>query len=152
MGEENTPNEPVEETGKGLRAKLEQTLAEKKTVVDENAELKGRLLAGAYAEIGLDPKELLGKAIAQNYDGEPTVEALKQFAFDQYGYTKPVGEANPQAAQIAQGQAQIDAAAQGAGSAPIAPTQAEALAEAEAKGDYATTMQIKGQQVADMFK
>ena len=152
MSEENTPNEPVEETGKGLRAQLEKSIASGHAKDEENAALKTQLLAGAYANIGLDPSKELGKAIAKEYQGEPTVEGLTKFAFDEYGYTKPAGEAHPQAAAIAQGQAQVDAASQGAGSAPIAPTDAERLAEAEAKGDYQTTMAIKGAQIAAQFQ
>ena len=143
---EETIETPAEETGKGLRAQLEKTIA-------ENKSLKADKLTDGITAIGLNENDGLGKAIAKEYSGEYSKEAIASYAKEEYGHTfEALPVVNPQAAVITQGQAQVDAAAQGAGSAPIAPTQAEALAEAEAKGDYATTMAIKGQQVADMFR
>ena len=144
MSEETTET-PAEETGKGLRAQLEKTLA-------ENKRLKADKLTDSLTAIGLNETNGLGKAVAKEYDGEYSQEAIAKFAFDEYGHTKPAGESHPQAGQIAQETAQLDTASQGAGSVPVAPTNAEQLAEAEAKGDYQATMALKGQQVADMFR
>ena len=137
-----TVEEP-KETGKGLRAQLEKTIAEKN-------DYKTQLLSGAYESLNLDPTVGLGKAIAKEYDGAPNAEALAAYAMSEYEYSfTPEPEAHPQAGIINEGTAQIDSASQGAGSVPVAPTNQEALAEAEAKGDYATAMTIKSQQVAD---
>ena len=145
MSEETTET-AAEETGKGLRAQLEKTLAENKT-------LKGREMARSFDDLGLSLDKGLGKAIAKEYSGEITTEAIAEYAKNEYQYSHEVIPAtNPQTEAIQQTQAQIDAASQGAGSVPVTPTDAEALAQAEAEGNYQQTMAIKGNQIADMFQ
>jgi len=149
MSEETTPTtetpEEPKETGGGLRKQLEATLAENKT-------LKAEKLEGSFKAIGLDPTQGLGKAIAKEYDGEISTEALAEYADSEYGHKfEAPPELNPQVAQIAGEQAKLDQVGQTAGSvAP--PTEADALAKAEAEGDYQTTMAIKGAQVARQFQ
>lgn len=148
---DTTPTtEPTE--GKGLRAELEKRIASEKGKDETIATLKGRLLAGSYAEIGLDPSKELGLAIANEYDGETSTEGLAAFAKEKYQYVHTAApEVTPQGAQIATEQARLDQVGQTAGSvAP--PTEADALAKAEAEGDYQTTMAIKGAQVARQFQ
>jgi len=144
---EETVETPAEETGKGLRAQLEKTLAENKT-------LKAEKLTESLEAIGLNESDGLGKAIAKEYSGEYSKDAIAGYAQEEYGHTfEAQPPVNPQAAVIAQGQGQVDAASQGAGSIPVVPTNSESLAKAEAEGDYATAMAIKSQQVADdLFK
>ncbi len=142
-----TPDEGQKpEEAKGLRKQLEASLEREKGY-------RTQLLSTAYADVDLDPTTGLGKAIAKEYDGEASAEALALYAKAEYDYTKPeaVAELNPQAAVITQEQAALDLAGQTAGSVPVAPTQGDALAKAEAEGDYATTMAIKGQQLADLM-
>lgn len=136
------------EEAKGLRKQLESAL-------DDNKKLRSTILGEAYAGLDLDPTTGLGKAIAKEYDGEASAEALAAYAKDEYGYVyvKPdaAPEVNPQVAVIAQEQAALDKAGQVAGSVPVAPTEGDVLGKAEAEGDYRTTMAIKGQQLADML-
>jgi len=149
MGEETTetveaPVEPKSE-GSGLRAQLEKTLA-------ENRELKAEKLTDGLVAIGLNENDGLGKAIAKDYSGEYSKEAIAAFADTEYGHKFDTPPAmTPQGAVIQQTQAQIDAASQGAGSVPVTPTGAEALASAEAEGNYKKTMAIKSDQIASMF-
>lgn len=135
--------EPVkEETGGSLRAKLEEALAENKT-------LKAEKLDAAFTDIGLSPTTGLGKAIAKEYDGAPTTEALAEYAKIEYEWEKPVAPVTdpPVAQEIATEQAALDAASQTAGSVPIVPSEADDLAAAEAAGDYQKTLDIKSRQI-----
>ena len=111
-------------------------------------------MAGYYDSIGLDPENKLGKAIAKEYDGEASLEALSAYAKEEYGYEKAetTEPLSPQTQQIAQGHAALEQIGQTAGSVPLAPEEGDNLAKAEAEGDYATTMAIKGQQMADMMR
>ena len=84
----------------------------------------------------------------KEYDGEMSKDAILGYAVSEYSYEAGEGVIHPQAEAIAQGQAALDQVGQTAGSL-VAPTQDDVLAKAEAEGDYATTLAIKGQQVAD---
>ncbi len=156
MNEEETV-ESVEaeskETGKGLRAQLEKQIAATKAEREVSADYRTKLLNRSYEELNLDPTKLIGKAIAEKFDGEPTTEALAAFAKEEYGYEPPAQaeEQHPQAQQIAQGQAALDQVGQTAGSI-VPPTEVDSLAKAESEGDYSTTLAIKGQQMAEMLK
>ena len=146
---DETTNSVIEpdtpESGKGLRSKLEEALA-------ENKQLKADKLVGKFADAGLDPTTGLGKAIAKEYDGEISKEAILDYAKTEYEWEPtPVEELNPVAVAIAQEQANLDTIGETAGSVHT-PTQAELLAKAEAEGDTQASMNIKGQQVADMFR
>jgi len=156
MSEEETTVESQEaeskETGKGLRAQLEKQIAATKAEQEVSAGYRTQLLDQSYKDLGLDPTKLVGKAIAEKYDGAATTEALAEFAKEEYGYEpEQVEELSQQAQNIALGQAALDQVGQSAGSI-VPPTEVDTLAKAEAEGDYATTMAIKGQQMADMLK
>ena len=142
--ESTEPAEAGKDTGGGLRKQLETALA-------ENKGYKSRERLRAFDDAGLDTSTGLGKAIAQVYEGEASKEAVAEFAKAEYGWEAPTADAHPQAQQIATQQARVDQVGETAGSiAP--PTEADALAKAEAEGDYVTTMAIKGQQIADMMR
>ena len=148
---EGTTETPEPETGKGLRAQLEKQVDKVKDRDATIADLTTKLLSQAYADLNLDPTTGLGKAIAKEYEGDPTLAGLSAYAKDEYGYEHtPADPAHPEAAIIAQGQAALDQVGQTAGSV-VDSTPGEVLAKAEAEGDYATTMAIKGQQLADML-
>lgn len=141
---ETTEDAPKGDAPKQLRDALKRANA-------ENTKLKSQIMAGAYEELGLDPTTGLGKAIQKEYDGDTSVEGLAAYADNEYGYKPPVGTDHPEAGVITTQQAQLDAAAQSAGSV-TPPTELDALAKAEAEGDAATSMAIKGNQVARMFQ
>ena len=128
-----------------LRARLKEVQA-------QNAELRTGQMRSVYAEVDLDPDSGLGKAIAKEFDGDMTVEALTAYAKDEYGYDVPDAPTNPQAATIATEQGRLDTASQGAGSVPIAPTAQGAIAEAEAAGDWATAMNLKADQMSAQIR
>jgi hypothetical protein len=117
---------------------------------EENATLRAGQMTQAYKDAGLDPAMGLGKAIAKEYDGDMTPEALTEYARDEYGWTPPEAPAHPQEQQIVTEQARLDQAGATAGSI-VTPTTDDELAKAELDGDWNRTMAIKGQQIADMF-
>ena len=132
------------ETGKGLRAQLEKTLA-------ENRKLKAREMTRSFSEIGLEPDKGLGKAIAKEYDGEISTEAILEYAKNEYAYTPPVSDgAPPIAGQVAQEQARLDTVGQSAGSVAT-PTTNELLAKAEAEGNVQESLRIKAAQLEAMM-
>jgi len=147
MSEETTEttetNEPAQETGKGLRAQLEKALA-------ENKGLRAGKLADSFKAIGLDVDNGYGKAIAQNYDGEITIEAVTAYAKDEFGYVKPEAT-HPAAPVIAQAQAQADQFGHVATSVQPVSSLSEQLAAAEAAGDHELIGAIQGQQMQDMM-
>ena len=134
------PDEP-----KGLRKQL----------AIANASIKGfkeKELARSFGEAGLDISTGAGKAYFQQYDGDTEPDSVAEWLKDEYGYEKEVvAVENPQNQVIAQGHAALDQLGQTAGSVPLAPTEGDVLSKAEAEGDYATTMAIKSQQIAQLF-
>ena len=148
MDEETT--EATEKTEKPEEAKgLRKQLNDAHAVI---AKQRTDILTPAYAKLGLTPDKELGKAISKEYEGEASFDALAKFAKDEYGYEVPATEeSHPDAEAIVQGQAALDQVGQVAGSV-VEPTQGDVLGKAEAEGDYATTMAIKGQQLAAMLK
>ncbi len=154
MSEEATveTTEEAKETGKGLRAQLEKQIAATKAEQEKSAGLRTQLLDRSYAELGLDPTKLVGKAIAEKYDGDATTEALAAFAKDEYGYEyAPAPDQHPQAQNIALGQAALDQVGNTAGSV-VPPTQATELQEAEASGDYQKALQMKSKEMESWFQ
>jgi uncharacterized membrane protein YkoI len=155
MTTQDTTDTPVEITDEMLEnpdvgpAQLRAALKRERT---ENAGLRAKEMAGVYKEIHLDPNNGLGKAIAKEFDGDMTAEALAAYAKEEYGYDVPEAPTNPQTETITTEQGRLDAASQGAGSVPIAPTQAGAIAEAEAAGDWVTAQNLKAQQMEGWFK
>ena len=137
--QEPVVEEQPKETGKGLRTQLEKAL-------EENRKLKADQLAGAFGTIGLDPTTGLGKAIAKEYDGDATPEALSAYASSEYGWTRPEPQ-HPQAQQIVTEQARVDQVAQVTVPATSAMTEAQAIAEAEAAGDFDRAGAIKAAQM-----
>jgi hypothetical protein len=71
--------------------------------------------------------------------------AFAAFVAQEFDYLGPV---NPVAQVINSEYAKLDQAASTVGSVPIVPTETEALARAEAAGDYDATMEIKSHQIA----
>jgi hypothetical protein len=146
--------EELPTTGGALRAKLEEALARVKELEGDKdtevADLTEQAMDRAFADNGLSRTEGLGKAIAAQYEGEATTEALAEHLLSEYDH-EAMGAPNPIAAQVASAQSRIDMAEMGAGSVPITPTTGEELAAAEAAKDYDKTMAMKGAEVASWF-
>jgi len=133
------PDEP-----KGLRKQL--------NVANEKLRVaNAREMSRAFDEVGLNTDSGLGKAIAKEYEGEITPEAIAAYAKEEYKWEGTTVSEHPEAQTIAQGQAALDQVGEAAGSVPLAPTEGQTLAEAEAKGDYQKTLAMKGDQVASWF-
>jgi hypothetical protein len=140
------PEAKEKSEAKGLRGQLEKSLV-------ENKKLRSTILTEAYAKLELDTDKGLGKAIAKEYEGEASFDALAEYAKNEYGHEAvEVAPDNPVVPSITDGHTALDQLGQTAGSVPLSPTDGDVLAEAESTGDYATTMAIKGQQMADMMR
>ena len=101
---------------------------------DENTVLRGQLLEVHLDKIGLKPGEGLGLAIAENYDGAPTAEAVAEYAKSKYSYEAPKVETpdDPAATQAAEAQKQLENLQ--SQSNPVVPTnRQDKIAELDAK-------------------
>jgi hypothetical protein len=111
-------------------------------IKDENRRLKAEVMLSAYEGAGLDPTKGLGKAIAKEYDGEPSKEALLEFAKTEYGYEPPSTTQHEQTVQITEGNRRIEQVVASSGSS-VPLTDKEALRKASAEGDLVTAGRIK---------
>lgn len=126
---------------------LREALAREK---ETSHKYRAQLLTGVFEEIGLNPEVELGKAIAKEYDGDPTVEALTEYAKTEYGYEAPKSDENPKQTQITEAQTKLDAL--NTQSQSVTPaSESEALKEAQVKGDFATAGAIKARRMEKMF-
>ena len=132
---------------KQLRDALSRSKAEVEASRADNERLRQAALATAFDAYNLDPERGLGRAVALTFEG--TAAELPAFMESEFDMIAPL---NPMAGIIANEQARLDAASQGAGSVPVANTQAEALAEAEAVGHYRTAMDLKSRQMTGWFR
>lgn len=135
---------PVESGPKELRDALKREKA-------ENKKLREIAMKDAWAKVGLDPATGLGKAIAKEYKGDPTAEALGQFAADEYGHNAPEGPENEQQPAIETGtvlQEQVQSE-----SKPVVPNAPEETRrKAEAEGDWETAGRIKADKLRKMLR
>ena len=116
---------------------------------EDRDKYKAQAMTTAYAEVGLDPDKGLGKAIAEMYDGEPTAEALAEFAAE-YGHEAPEVE-NPAQPAIDAGNQRLDDAHQ-ASQSDEPKTQHEQAREAAAGGDLRTAGNIKADLLRKKFQ
>lgn len=117
---------------------------------EEASGYRTQLMSSAYQEVGLNPNEGLGKAIAKEYDGEPTSAALAEYAKTEYKYESEVTPENEKSTQIAAGQTVLDKV--DAVSIHTTPkTEMEELAKAQSDGDLTKQGQIKANQLGKMF-
>ena len=144
-GEDAPTGDAKPEEARGLRKQLNEAHA---TIKQQRTDL----LTPAYAKLGLDPETGLGKAIAKEYDGAASFDALAEFAQKEYAHVIPESSGDhAQAENIQLQQAQLDQVGQVAGA--VAPLSGQdQLNKAEAEGDYQTTMAIKSQQIAASLK
>lgn len=117
---------------------------------EEASGYRTQLMTSAYQDVGLNPETGLGKAIAKEYDGEPTAEALATYAKAEYGHVSEVAPENEKSAQIIAGQTVLDKV--DAVSIHTTPkTEMEELHKAQADGDLTKQGQIKANQLGKMF-
>ena len=95
-----TEEQPASENAE-LRAAYEREKERRQSAEQKN-------VGHELAAIGLDPSEGLGKAIAKEYDGEMTREAIALYAQEEYNFS-PVGVDVPEQTQeVIEGQEQVD--------------------------------------------
>lgn len=63
-----------------------------------SAKYRGELMESRLDAIGLTHTEGLGKAIAKEYDGDMTVEAMSAYAQEEYSYQGEVTQTSPEVA------------------------------------------------------
>jgi hypothetical protein len=85
-----------DEDQKGGNAELRAALKRTQEALKEANQLH---LVRNLTDIGLDPGTGLGKAIAKEYDGEMTVDAIAAYARDEYGHDAAVPSQVPQEVQ-----------------------------------------------------
>ncbi len=85
--------EPVGETPKDPNVELREALKVEKA---KTAEYRGELMSTRLEAIGLSHTEGLGKAIAKEYDGDMTVEAVSAYAETEYNHQGTVEAAPPE--------------------------------------------------------
>jgi hypothetical protein len=117
---------------------------------EKSRDFHAKLMKGAYAEAGLNPDSGLGKAIAKEYDGDPTAQALLEYAKTEYGFTPEAAPEHSQTAAIAAGTQVSDAVIAGSSSVTTL-SQDEIFKKARAEGDRFTTSRIKAEKLAKLM-
>lgn len=142
---ETASDETAEVDGpKQLREALKRSQA-------NEARLTGQLMGRAYTEAGLDTESGLGKAIAKEYKGDPTSEALLAFAKEEYDYEPAAAPDNEHAAKIATEQAKLDGV-QGVSTSTVPLSNDDALVAASKNKDFVVMGQIKSNQLRNLMK
>ena len=115
---------------------------------EKNARLTGIALGNAFTQVGLDPSKGLGKAIAKEYDGDPTAEAVATYAKTEYDWDAPEGVVNAEATERRDQQQALETVE--ARSVPVSTlTPKEAEREAQKSGDLEALGRIKAQRLAE---
>jgi len=141
---EDVADEASESGPKELRDALKRTQK-------ENAELREILMEDAWAKVGLDPSVGLGKAIAKEYKGKPTADALAQYAAEEYGHNVPEAPENEVQTQVDHGTA-IQDRVQSASQSVVPNAPEETRRKAEAEGDWETAGRIKADKLRKMLR
>lgn len=147
---ENDPATDVDSDGTGGPKELREALSRKDA---ENKKYRGFLMENAFTTLGLDPTKGIGKAIAKEFDGDPTVEAVEAYAVDEYGWEKPTpAGGSEEAALIETAQQRVAQATAGSVTAQPPSDVQQQIRDAEAKGDWVTTMTLKTQQLREILE
>lgn len=147
---DETSTETVEDSGTDEANGPKQLREALKRSQEREAQFRGQLMERAYTEAGLDPAKGLGKAIAKEYDGEPTTDALLAYAKEEYGHEPTVKPENDLQPEITKGQKVVDDV-QTISSSQESSTDKERLKKAEAEGDLAVAGDIKAKQLRKLF-
>ena len=78
---ENTTDEVVDESTDGIK----QLREEYKKLKAENKQFKANAMNNALSSLGLEADKGIGKAVTKLYDGEVTVDAIKEFVAQEFG-------------------------------------------------------------------
>ena len=77
----NTTEEVVDESTDGIK----QLREEYKKLKAENKQFKAQAMTNALGQLGLEADKGLGKAVTKLYDGEVSVDAIKDFVAQEFG-------------------------------------------------------------------
>lgn len=144
MADETNEQHGNESEGSRLRRQLEEALEENKTLKAERREQ-------AFKDAGLDPKRGIGRAVAKLYEGDADVEAIREFAKDEFEWQPPTGDGDgeqlsPEEQQRLEGEQRVQGVANSA-LPPRTPSDADRIQEAETNGDWDTANRLKAQQL-----
>lgn len=145
MTDENTSNEEQEaaepKTPAGLRDALERAQTEAKENADRAAVAETRLMEQAFKGAGItDVTKGLGKAIVMTYEGEPDVDAIREFARSEFELD--LAPTNTVANEVTAAQERVDGVVDASSS--ITPSDLDArISEAEKSGDVQASMALK---------
>lgn len=117
---------------------------------EDRDKYKGMALADAFSKVGLDTSKGLGKAIAKEYEGDPTPEALAEYAETEYGWEAAETPENPAAPQITQANEKLENV-QNESVSTEPKTESEAITKATADGNLQEAGRIKAGQLREMF-
>jgi hypothetical protein len=130
------PNSPA-----GLRDALERAQKQAKEEKEGRVVAETRLMEQAFKGAGLaDVTKGIGKAIVMTYDGEPDIDAIKEYAKTEFDLD--LGPANTVATEVIEAQDRVDGVVEASSS--ITPSDLDArISEAEKSGDVQTSMALK---------
>jgi uncharacterized phage infection (PIP) family protein YhgE len=77
----NTTEEVADESTDGIK----QLREEYKKLKAENKQFKAQAMTSALGQLGLEADKGLGKAVTKLYDGEVSVDAIKDFVAQEFG-------------------------------------------------------------------
>tara|TARA_R100001594_G_scaffold24357_1_gene47795 strand:- start:1053 stop:1553 length:501 start_codon:yes stop_codon:yes gene_type:complete len=83
--EENTQQVTTEEVEDESTDGIKQLREEYKKLKAENKQFKANAMSSALSSLGLEPDKGIGKAVTKLYDGDLTVEAIKEFVAQEFG-------------------------------------------------------------------
>ena len=80
---------------------ISELRAEFKKLKAENKELRNSAMHSALSSLGLEADKGIGKAVSKMYDGPVSVDAIKQYASEEFGLGDSEVAAEPQTAEEA---------------------------------------------------
>ena len=83
--EENTQIENATESVDNSTDGIKQLREEYKKLKAENKQFKANAMDNALSSLGLEADKGIGKAVTKLYDGEVTVDAIKEFVAQEFG-------------------------------------------------------------------
>lgn len=92
---DNVIEESAEAPEADANAQLREALKREKA---RATSYRNELIGARLSEIGLRPDAGLGKAIAKEYDGDLTIEALSEYAREEYAYEGTTDQTPPEVA------------------------------------------------------
>lgn len=131
-------------TPAGLRATLDRKDERIKEMQEKINQQKVHLLERAFDEAGLDPTKGVGKAVAKEYEGDPTKDAIQAFAREEYGWEPTPEQTNEMAAAVTEAQGRVSGVTATGVSTPTQEIDLD-IASAEKAGNFAESIRLKMQ-------